>query len=212
MEFSHIYSHQAILGVDVKNQPDLDFENWGKGVVEAWLTVMARHIQIEYPNLAVTTGWSNAENALRLKDVFDMITYHEYENPKNFEGRLNSIIAASDGKPVMITELGSTVWHPPFIKRLGESAQAKRLANQLDQAGQANGVFVWTLHDFDYVGKEVVGPLPWRQAQQKHFGLLREDDTFRPAADILKSFGDRSANERAEATYNNFQSTQTSTF
>jgi len=209
---SYISSHQAILGVDVKNQPDLDFENWGRGVVEAWLTVMARHIQIEYPNLAVTTGWSKAENAVRLKDVFDVITYHEYENPKNFEGRLNSIIAASDGKPVMITELGSSVWHPPFIRRFGESAQAKRLANQLDQAGQANGVFVWTLHDFDHVGKEVVGPLPWRQAQQKHFGLMREDDTFRPAADVLKSFGNRSANERAEATITNFQSTQKSTF
>lgn len=209
---SHISNHQAILGVDVKNQPDLDFENWGRGVVEAWLTVMARHIQIEYPNLAVTTGWSKAENAVRLTDVFDVITYHEYENPKNFEGRLNSIIAVSDGKPVMITELGSTVWHPPFIRRLGESAQARRLANQLEQAAQANGVFVWTLHDFDNVGKEVVGPLPWRQAQQKHFGLLREDDTFRPAADILKSFGDRSANEGAEASLINFQSTQKSTF
>ena len=209
---SQISGHQAILGVDVKNQPDLDFENWGRGVVEAWLTVMARHIQIEYPNLAVTTGWSKAENAVRLTDVFDVITYHEYENPKNFEGRLDSIIAVSDGKPVMITELGSTVWHPPFIRRLGESAQARRLANQLEQAAQANGVFVWTLHDFDNVGKEVVGPLPWRQAQQKHFGLLREDDTFRPAADILKSFGDRSANEGAEASLINFQSTQKSTF
>ena len=209
---SHISSHQAILGVDVKNQPDLDFENWGRGVVEAWLTVMARHIQIEYPNLAVTTGWSKAENAVRLTDVFDVITYHEYENPKNFDGRLHSIITASDGKPVMITELGSTVWHPPFIRRLGESAQAKRLANQLDQAGRANGVFVWTLHDFDNVSKEVVGPLPWRQAQQKHFGLLREDDTLRPAADIFKLFGDRSANERADTTFNDFKSTQKSTY
>ncbi len=209
---SHISSHEAILGVDLKNQPDLDFENWGHGTVEAWLTVMARHIQIKYPNLAVTTGWSRAENAVRLKDVFDVITYHEYENPKNFEGRLVSIIAASNGKPVMITELGSTVWHPPFVRRLGEAAQAKRLANQLEQAGPASGVFVWTLHDFDHVGKEVVGPLPWRQAQQKHFGLLREDDSFRPAAEILKAFGERSANERAKATINNFQSTQTSTF
>jgi len=209
---SHISSHNAVLGVDLKNQPDLDFENWGSGAVEAWLTVMARYIQMEYPHLAVTTGWSKAENAVRLKDVFDVITYHEYENPRNFEGRLNSIIAASDGKPVMITELGSTVWHPPFIRRLGESVQAKRLANQLDQAGRANGVFVWTLNDFDHVGKEVVGPLPWRQAQQKHFGLLRADDTFRPAADILKSFGDRSENERVEATFHNFQLTQKSTF
>jgi len=207
---SHIPNHNAVLAIDVKNQPDLDFENWGHGTVEAWLTVMARHIQMKYPNLAVTTGWSKAENAVRLKDVFDVITYHEYENPKNFEDRLNSIIAAIGEKPVMITELGSTIWRPPFIKRLGESAQAKRLESQLDQAGRAQGVFVWTLHDFDHVGKAVVGPLPWRQTQQKHFGLLRSDDTLRPAAHVLKTFGERSANAGAEVK--NFQSTQKRSF
>ena len=200
---STMNEHNAILGVDLKNQPDLDFEIWGKGLVEAWLTVMARHVQTQYPKLAVTTGWSKAENAVRLKDVFDIITYHEYENPENFEDRLNSIITVIDDKPVMITELGSTVWHPPFIRRFGESAQAARLQSQLDQAAQTNGVFVWTLNDFDHVGKDVVGPLPWRQAQQRHFGLLRADDTFRPAADVLKSFGKRSENARAEPDLTN---------
>lgn len=209
---ANISNHSAILGIDLKNQPDLDFENWGNGLVEAWLTVMARYVQTHYPNLAVTAGWSKAENALRLNDVLDFITYHEYEDPEGFEDRLNSIIAAVDEKPVMITELGSTVWHPPFIRRIGESAQAKRLQIQLEQAGGANGAFVWTLSDFDHVGKDVVGPLPWRRAQQKHFGLLRADGTFRPAANILKSFGDRSEPARDETNLTQFQSTQKTTY
>ncbi|MEP3890773.1 MAG: hypothetical protein ABJN69_09905 [Hellea sp.] len=209
---SNIHQHNAILGIDLKNQPDLDFENWGNGLVEGWLTVMARHVQTQYPNLAITAGWSKAENALRLKDVFDFITYHEYENPEGFQDRLNSIVAAVDEKPVMITELGSTVWHPPFIRRFAESAQAKRLQIQLKQAGTANGVFVWTLNDFDHVGKDVVGPLPWRQAQQRHFGLIRADDTFRPAADILKSFGNRPERARGETNLTHFKSTQKTTF
>ena len=207
-----IHEHNAILGIDLKNQPDLDFENWGNGLVEGWLTVMARHVQTQYPKLAVTSGWSKAENALRLKDVFDFITYHEYENPEGFEARLNSIVAAADEKPVMITELGSTVWHPPFIRRFGESAQAKRLQIQLEQADTANGVFVWTLNDFDHVGKDVVGPLPWRQAQQRHFGLMRADDTFRPAADILKSFGNRPERARGDTNLTHFKSTHKTTF
>lgn len=202
---SNISNHDAVLAIDIKNQPDLDFENWGQGTVEAWLTVMARHIQMQYPNLAVTTGWSKAENAIRLNGVFDVITYHEYGSPIDLDQRLNSIISAVKDKPVMITELGSTVWQPPFIRSLGESAQAKRLQKQLDQANQANGVFVWTLNDFEHVGREVVGPLPWRQAQQRHFGLLRKNDTRRPAADVLKTFGERS---ETEAAFNNFQSTQ----
>lgn len=186
---SGVASHPAILGVDLKNQPDLDFKNWGEGRVEAWLTVMARHVQINFPQLAVTAGWSTAENALRLKDVVDVITYHEYQNPERFKERLNTIKSAAYGKPVMITELGSTTWHPPFIQGLTENSQASRLREQLGQASQSDGIFVWTLNDFDHVGREVVGPLPWRQAQQRHFGLRREDGSFRPSAEVLKKFG-----------------------
>jgi len=186
---SRMADHEAVWGIDLKNQPDLDFKNWGQGVVEAWLIVMARHIQTNYPHLAVTAGWSSAESATRLSGIFDVITYHEYQNPKGFETRLSAIANSAKGKPVMITELGSTIWHPPFIGRIGEAGQAKRLKRQLDQAREASGVFVWTLNDFDHVGREIVGPLPWRRKQQKHFGLVRDDETLRPAADILKAFG-----------------------
>jgi hypothetical protein len=50
-------------------------------------------------------------------------------------------------------------------------------------------VFVWTLHDFETVGREIVGPLPWRRAQQKHYGLIRADGGERPAADVLRQYG-----------------------
>ena len=192
---SHIATHKAVFGIDLKNQADLDFESWGQGRVEAWLTVMARHIQTHYPQVPVTTGWSNPERATRLKDVFDFVTYHEYENPKGFEKRLTGVIKAVGDKPVLITELGSTIWHPPFIDSLLEKKQALRLEHQLTQASQSNGVFVWTLNDFEHVSREVVGPLPWRRAQQKYFGLIRKDGTPRPSANILKSFGARAQDQ-----------------
>ena len=186
-----ISAHDALLGIDLKNQPDLDFENWGEGRVEAWLTVMARRIQSKYSGVAVTAGWSEAANAFRLNDVFDVVTYHEYDSPKFLQDRLKDVVSKANGKPVMITEIGSTIWHPPFITRTGEAAQASRLQAQLSQASRANGVFIWTLNDFDHVGKEVVGPLPWRQAQQRHFGILRSDGSYRPAAHVFKNFGAR---------------------
>lgn len=187
---SDIAAHKAILGVDLKNQADLDFDSWGAGIVEAWLTVMARHIQSHFPDLPVTTGWSTADNAARLSDVFDLVTYHEYQNPEGFSARLDAVKSAVGDKPVMITELGSTIWHPPFIQSVGENAQANRLKDQLSQARDSAGVFVWTLNDFDHVGTEVVGRLPWRKAQQKHYGLTRADGTLRPAAAVLKSFAE----------------------
>ena len=186
---SPIAEHKAILGIDIKNQADLDFEGWGIGSVEAWLTVMATHIHMEFPSLAVAVGWSEAEHATRLSDVVDFVTYHEYRKSDGFAQRLNDIIEAVDGKPVMITELGSTVWHPPFFNNVTEKMQGQRLEDQLLQAGSASGVYLWTLNDFDHVGKEVVGPLPWRQAQQRHYGILRPDGSERPAAKVFKAYG-----------------------
>ena len=192
---SSISGHAAILGIDLKNQPDLDFPHWGESLVEGWLTVTARHIQTHYPDLAVMTGWSDAEHALRLQGVFDVLTYHEYQNPKGFKGRLEAIRSKAGGKPVMITELGSTVWHPPFIRSMTEKAQAKRLETQLDQSANSNGVFIWTLNDFDHVGTEVVGRLPWRKAQQRHFGLHRADGSPRPSAAVLKAYGEQKSQQ-----------------
>lgn len=200
---SAISGYKAILGIDLKNQPDLDFPNWGEDRVQGWLTVMARHIQTQYPNLPVTAGWSTAENATRLHDVFDVVTYHEYQNPTNLKDRLNRIKAVVGEKPVMITELGSTIWHPPFIQSRTEAAQSNRLNIQLNQAHDANGIFVWTLNDFDHVGREVVGPLPWRQAQQRHFGLYRPDGTARPSASVLTAYG---ARRIGQDNTNNFSS------
>ncbi len=183
-----LISHKALLGVDIKNQADLDFKVWGQNHVETWLTIMIRHLQMQFPDVAVTVGWSKAQTATGLKDIVDFVTYHEYENPKYFVDRLNEIKKTINGKPVMITELGSTVWTPFSSKYKAETKQAKRLAMQLKQSDQAQGVFVWTLHDFDHVGREVVGALPWRQAQQKHFGLIRADGTARPAATIFAQY------------------------
>ncbi len=186
-----LMSNTSILGVDIKNQADLDFENWGQDRVKGWLTVMMRHIHLQYPDVALTVGWSKADRATGLKDIVDFVTYHEYINPDNFGGRLNKVVSAVGGKPVMITELGSTVWTPFKTKHKAEAKQALRLETQLSQAGPASGIFLWTLHDFDHVGREVVGPLPWRQAQQRHFGLMRSDGTARPATDVFRDYGAR---------------------
>ncbi|MEP3654750.1 MAG: hypothetical protein ABJO36_07630 [Litorimonas sp.] len=190
-----ISANPAILGIDIKNQADLDFPAWGQGVVEGWLTVMARHIQIRYPDLPVTVGWSNPNSALGLNGVVDFVTYHEYGRVDGYAERLDLIKTKSHDKPVMITELGSTIWSPIRSTRAAEIKQASRLESQLTQSFAADGVFVWTLNDFDHVGNDVVGRRPWRKAQQKHFGLIRADGSARPAANILQAHADKLASQ-----------------
>jgi len=185
-----VSDHPAILGVDIKNQADLDFAGWGRGRVEGWLTVMARHIQTTYPDVPVTVGWSQPTAATGLLDVVDFVTYHEYGNPNGFDVRLTEIKTQAGQKPVMITELGSTVWMPLRTTKSAEKKQASRLATQLRHSSKSDGVFVWTLHDFDHVGSEVVGWRPWRKAQQRHFGLIRSDGFARPAKHIFQTHAD----------------------
>jgi len=182
-----VSGHSAILGVDIKNQADLDFQAWGEGVVKGWLTVMARHIQIQYPDLPVTVGWSNPNSALGLNGIVDFVTYHEYGGVNGFAERLNTIKSEVGKKPVMITELGSTVWSPLRSTRAAEAKQASRLESQLNQSTAANGVFVWTLNDFEHVGSDVVGRRPWRKAQQRNFGLMRPDGSSRPSKAVFQS-------------------------
>ncbi len=182
-----VSDHPAILGIDIKNQADLDFPTWGQGVVEGWLTVLARHIQIHYPNVPITVGWSNPDSALGLKDVVDFVTYHEYGDVEGFADRLDAIKTKSGDKPVMITEIGSTIWNPFRSTQSAEYKQAARLESQLQQSIAADGVFVWTLNDFDHVGSDVVGRRPWRKAQQRHFGLIRADGSARPSQKVLQA-------------------------
>ena len=190
---SPVSAHSAILGIDIKNQADLDFPAWGQGVVEGWASVMARHIQIHYPELPVTVGWSNPDAALGLKDVVDFVTYHEYGDVKGFAARLEEVKTGVGDKPVMITELGSTIWTPFRSTRAAEAKQASRLESQLRQSIAADGVFVWTLNDFDHVGSDVVGRRPWRKAQQRHFGLLRADGSSRPSHTVLQAHAENLA-------------------
>jgi len=190
-----ISHHPNILGIDIKNQADLDFPTWGQGVVEGWLTVMARHIQIQYPDVPITVGWSNPDSALGLKDVIDFVTYHEYGDVEGFSDRLDAIKTEAGDKPVMITELGSTTWNPFRSTRAAEVKQASRLESQLRQSIAADGVFVWTLNDFQHVGSDVVGRRPWRKAQQRHFGLLRSDGSARPSKDVLQAHAENLARQ-----------------
>ena len=50
-------THKAILAWDIKNEPNLDFENRSKENVLAWLREMVEQIRRFDPNHLVTIGW-----------------------------------------------------------------------------------------------------------------------------------------------------------
>lgn len=183
-----IGKHEALLAIDLKNQPDLDFNAQGEPLVLAWLEAMSLSLKKHAPRVAVTIGWSDAEQAGNLANLVDLVSYHDYKNPNGFSQRFKSVQAIVDGKPIFVTEIGSSRWS---LLKFGEGsslAQAERLQEQLDQLSGANGVFVWTLHDFENVPTNIVGHRPWRRAQQKIFGIMDANGTPLPSGDVFQKF------------------------
>ena len=168
-----IKNHNALLGWDIKNEPNLDFESRGKDLVLAWLDKMVDVVKSEDPNHPVTIGWSNIESASLLKDKLDFISFHYYENIKHLVQEFKSL-KTEISKPIVITEFGMSSYNG-FWNPFGNSEK-----NQTTYHKDIQGIFSansipfmsWTLYDFIEIPKEVVGRLPWRKNAQMHFGYI----------------------------------------
>lgn len=184
-----IGDHVALLAIDLKNQADLDFEHAGQEHVEAWLTAMMDSIRAENSSVPVTIGWSDAKHATLLAKRVNIISYHDYRSVDGANKRLAQVKAevnaAAPNKPVFLTEIGKSRWRP-----VGENfkKQGRRMETQLKQLADADGIFVWTLHDFEHVGTNIVGHRPWRRAQQKLFGIATKDNSLLPSGEAFKTF------------------------
>lgn len=180
-----IHKHEALLAVDLKNQPDLDFAPSGEEQVTAWLEAMIASVRQNHPDLPLTIGWSDPSHAHRLSGQVNLVSFHDYNNADGLSSRLAGIKAKIGDKPVFATEIGHSRWSLTGDKSV---RQADRLKAQLNQLDRADGVFVWTLHDFDEIGSHIVGHRPWRKAQQKAYGITTQQGDWRPAAKAFYEF------------------------
>ncbi len=170
----HIKNHKALMGWDIKNEPNLDFESRGKDLVQAWLGKMIDLVKFNDPNHPITIGWSNTENADLLADKLDFISFHYYEDLEKLSDSYASLKSKIKNKPIVITEFGMSsydgFWNPTGHSEIDQANYHKTIQSIFD----ANEIqfMSWTLYDFVEIPKEVVGRLPWRQNAQKHFGFI----------------------------------------
>ncbi len=204
-----IQDHPALLALDLKNQINLDVPLHGEGLIMGWISVMVQSVRREFPNIPLTIGFSTSEAAIKYGQDLDVISYHDYEPVRGFVERTQNVRDAYPNRPIWITELGSTVWTPvPFIG-LREVKQAKRLTTQLTQSDLIDGIFLWTLFDFDHVGSDVVGWRPWRKKQQAHYGLFDLDGAPRPAVDVFVNYANATSSTYSLKTLKNKKSKET---
>ncbi len=186
---SRFKEHPALLAWDLKNEPDLDFDNHGRQTVLEWLEYMLERAQIYDPNHPLTIGWSATEPAALLSKQVDFVSFHFYKKTSLLEAQLNQLELNAGNRPIMISEFGLPSYRP-FIIVGGHSQvdQADYYQEVLDIIELRKNIsFIsWTLYDFPQLPKSVFGGPFWRKLPQKHYGLIRTDGSWKPAAEVIK--------------------------
>jgi Cellulase (glycosyl hydrolase family 5) len=175
-------NHKAILAWDIKNEPNLDFENRDKKNVLNWLQQMTTVIKENDPNHLITIGWSNSYEATNLEDKVDFVSYHFYNAIDDFE-KENATLEKATKKPVVIQEFGVPSYRG-FWSWFGknEKGQAEYHKKMQELFKKNNLAFMsWTLYDFPSVPNQVAGKWPWQKLRQKKFGFIDIKGKEKPA-------------------------------
>lgn len=167
-------NHPALVAWDVKNEPNLDFESRGKEKVVAWLEQMISTVKTADSLHPVTIGWSNIQSATILEKEVDFISFHYYEDLNNLEQKYQDLKSKIPHKKIVLGEYGMSsyrgIWNP-FGNTEEDQANYHKKFQEIAQKNQIE-FLSWTLYDFTKIPKEVVGKLPWRKNNQKHFGFI----------------------------------------
>lgn len=181
-------NHEALLGWDLKNEPDLDFESRGKSNVLAWLKNIMEEIKGWDKEHPITIGWSNAKAAENLSQEVDYVSFHYYLDPDNFIDSYSALKQAIVNKHIVLQEYGYSSYSGIWNAYTGSEKRQALYYEKMQKAiasGEIPYIF-WTLYDFDQVPNSVVGRLPWRKSQQKYFGLLDNNGKPKKAMEKIK--------------------------
>lgn len=170
-------THKALLGWDIKNEPDLDFESRGKENVTAWLSTMAKQIKLYDVTHPITIGWSSPEAAVNLSQQVDFVSFHYYKNPEELEPSYKKLKDLVPDKPLVLQEYGYSSYNGIWSGFTSSEQKQSDYLNAIQKTINKEELpfFVWTLYDFEHIPNSVAGRLPWRKTKQKYFGLLDKD-------------------------------------
>lgn len=180
---NRLKNHPALLGWDLKNEPDLDFERHGKKKVLQWLEYLIERAREYDPKHLLTIGWSNPEDAVNLADQLDLVSYHYYRDPKSLKLDMLKLKRAVKNKPLLLQEFGlpsDWKWYKPFGHSEDEQAEYLR---EFKQEMEENRLpyLLWTLYDFKNIPTQVFGYKKWTYSKQKYFGLIDKKGNKKPA-------------------------------
>lgn len=184
----------AILAWDIYNEPDFVsdkefmWEEHRRNRIN-WLARMVSEVRQIDGNHLLTIGVALAESnflpglgGTRVADMVDFLSVHYYT--RNYPGK--SLWAVLDetkqrtSKPIVVEEMGQATLVGGVDESADEAVQAQFLNEAMGgaQAADVSGVLIWTLYDFP----------THANGSEGYYGLLRADDTPKPAAEVFKAY------------------------
>jgi aryl-phospho-beta-D-glucosidase BglC (GH1 family) len=182
-------SNDAILGWDLKNEPDLDFHYQNPEDVKEWLELMIRQARKYDPIHPITIGWAFPENAELYAQKLDFISFHYYKKIDQLSKIIDNLRLKMPEKPLVLEEFGLSSYQSlVFPIGVSEAQQASYLAEIIGilSTKKAVSFYYWTLYDFDAVSGEIAGNRPWQRNAQKHFGLVSSNGNIKKVGLVFK--------------------------
>ncbi|MBJ2175417.1 cellulase family glycosylhydrolase [Aureibaculum sp. A20] len=180
---SSLKNHKALLGWDIKNEPNLDFKSRGKTNVIAWLDNMIDLVKSVDSIHPVTIGWSNTQSTSILKNKVDIVSFHYYEDLDKLDAAIKIMRTEIPNKPLVLQEFGissySGLWKP-FGSSDDDQANYHKKVQEIIAANNLQFIS-WTLYDFNEIPTAVVGRLPWRKKAQEFYGFIDKNGENKPA-------------------------------
>ncbi|WP_117885659.1 glycoside hydrolase family 2 TIM barrel-domain containing protein [Aureibaculum luteum] len=180
---SSLKDHKALLGWDIKNEPNLDFESRGKTNVIAWLDNMIDLVKSVDSIHPVTIGWSNTQSTSILKDKVDIVSFHYYEDLDKLDTAIKTMKTEIPNKPLVLQEFGISSYNglwKPFGSSDEDQANYHKKIQEIIALNNLH-FMSWTLYDFNDIPTDVVGRLPWRKKAQEHYGFINKNGENKPA-------------------------------
>lgn len=177
-------NNPAILAWDLRNEGDLDWGADGRPPVAgeeqvmSWLAHTSELVRANDPYHLTTAGWWG--DPTRTAPYVDILSFHHWGEAAYLAARVDDYRQRSDGKPLLLEEVGYHTWANAPQGAGNPENQADILGRVITMAEQKQlaGWLVWTAFDF--------APLPGQPENHQHFfGLWTLDLKPKPALDAL---------------------------
>jgi len=180
---NYFKSNSNIIGWDIKNEPDRDFEKHGEENVMNWLTFANDVIKHFDSNRLVTVGWSTQEYLHRMEDDLDFLSFHHYQ-------KSSSMNSPSGLKPILLQEFGASTYNSYLLPGGNNERQQAAIVKVMIEKSKAlnyAGQMVWTLYDFPNLDPAVFGSKKRIVNKESQFGLIDADGNAKPAFETIRN-------------------------